>query len=101
MDLGIERSALYSRDSGRRLFMIGENAASANLMKLAANALTATTLECMGEVLALLRKGGIDRHLAYDVLTTSLFDSRGHKNLRRQDRRRALHPARIRRAVGH
>jgi 3-hydroxyisobutyrate dehydrogenase-like beta-hydroxyacid dehydrogenase len=64
---------------GQRLFVIGEDAASANLMKLAANALTATTLECMGEVLALLRKGGIDRHLAYDVLTNSLFDSRVHK----------------------
>ena len=64
---------------GQRLFMIGEDAASANLMKLAANALTATTLECMGEVLALLRKGGIDRRLAYDVLTNSLFDSRVHK----------------------
>jgi 3-hydroxyisobutyrate dehydrogenase-like beta-hydroxyacid dehydrogenase len=37
-------------------------------MKLAANVLTATTLECMGEVLGLLRKGGVGRHLAYDVL---------------------------------
>jgi 3-hydroxyisobutyrate dehydrogenase-like beta-hydroxyacid dehydrogenase len=64
---------------GQQLFVIGEDAASANLMKLAANALTATTLECMGEVLALLRKGGIDRHLAYDVLTNSLFDSRVHR----------------------
>jgi 3-hydroxyisobutyrate dehydrogenase-like beta-hydroxyacid dehydrogenase len=64
---------------GQRLFIIGEDAASANLMKLGANALTATTLECMGEVLALLRKGGIDRHLAYDVLTNSLFDSGVHK----------------------
>jgi 3-hydroxyisobutyrate dehydrogenase-like beta-hydroxyacid dehydrogenase len=64
---------------GQRLFVIGEDAASANLMKLAANTLTATTLECMGEVLALLRKSGIDRHLAYDVLTNSLFDSRVHK----------------------
>ena len=42
---------------GQRLFAIGEDAGSANLMKLAANVLTATTLECMGEVLALLRKG--------------------------------------------
>jgi 3-hydroxyisobutyrate dehydrogenase-like beta-hydroxyacid dehydrogenase len=33
----------------------------------------------MGEVLALFRKGGIDRHLAFDVLTNSLFDSRVHK----------------------
>jgi 3-hydroxyisobutyrate dehydrogenase-like beta-hydroxyacid dehydrogenase len=64
---------------GQRVFVIGEDAPLANLMKLAANALTATTLECMGEVLALLRKGGVDGHLAFDVLTNSLFDSRVHK----------------------
>ncbi len=64
---------------GQRLFVIGEDPAMANLFKLAANVLTATTLECMGEVLALLRKGGVDRHLTYDVLTNSLFDSRVHK----------------------
>jgi 3-hydroxyisobutyrate dehydrogenase-like beta-hydroxyacid dehydrogenase len=64
---------------GQRLFVIGEDPAAANLMKLASNVLTATTLECMGEVLALLRKGGIDRHLAFDVLTNSMFDSRVHK----------------------
>ena len=34
----------------------------------------------MGEVLALLRKGGVDAHLAFDVLTNSLFDSRVHKS---------------------
>ena len=64
---------------GQRVFIIGEEPALANLVKLAANALTATTLECMGEVLALLRKGGVDSHLAFDVLTNSLFDSRVHK----------------------
>jgi 3-hydroxyisobutyrate dehydrogenase-like beta-hydroxyacid dehydrogenase len=64
---------------GQRLFVIGEDAALANLVKLAANVLTATTLECMGEVLALLRKGGVDVHLAFDLLTNSLFDSRVHK----------------------
>lgn len=64
---------------GQRLFVIGEDAGLANLVKLAANVLTATTLQCMGEVLALLRKGGLDEHLAFDVLTGSLFDSRVHK----------------------
>jgi 3-hydroxyisobutyrate dehydrogenase-like beta-hydroxyacid dehydrogenase len=64
---------------GQRVFVIGEDAALANLVKLAANVLTATTLECLGEVLALLRKGGLDGHLAFDVLTNSLFDSRVHK----------------------
>lgn len=39
---------------GQRLFAIGDDAGLANLFKLAANALTATTLECLGEVLALL-----------------------------------------------
>jgi 3-hydroxyisobutyrate dehydrogenase-like beta-hydroxyacid dehydrogenase len=65
---------------GQRLFVIGDDAALANLFKRAANVLTATTLECMGEVLALLRKGGVDAHLAFDVLTNSLFDSRVHKS---------------------
>ena len=33
----------------------------------------------MGEVLALMRKGGVDGHLAFEVLTNSLFDSRVHR----------------------
>jgi 3-hydroxyisobutyrate dehydrogenase-like beta-hydroxyacid dehydrogenase len=65
---------------GQRLFVLGDDAEAANLMKLGANVLTATTLECMGEVLALLQKGGVGRHLAFDVLTNSLFDSRVHKS---------------------
>jgi 3-hydroxyisobutyrate dehydrogenase-like beta-hydroxyacid dehydrogenase len=65
---------------GQRLFVIADDPVLANLFKLAANVLTATTLQCMGEVLALLRKGGIDERLGFDVLTNSLFDSRVHKN---------------------
>ncbi len=65
---------------GQRVFVIAEDASLANLVKLGANVLTATTLECLGEVLALLRKSGLDAHLAYDVLTNSLFDSQVHKS---------------------
>ncbi|MDB5410933.1 MAG: 6-phosphogluconate dehydrogenase, NAD-binding [Rhodospirillales bacterium] len=64
---------------GRRIFVIGDDAGLANVMKLAGNVLTAATLQSMGEVFALLRKAGIDRHLAFDVLTGSLFDGRVHK----------------------
>jgi 3-hydroxyisobutyrate dehydrogenase-like beta-hydroxyacid dehydrogenase len=78
-DSAMEKAHPLLERLGQRVFVVGPDAALANLMKLAANALTATTLECMGEVLALLRKGGIDRHLAYDVLTNSLFDSQVHK----------------------
>ena len=75
----LEKVRLLLERLGQRLFVIGEDPGTANLMKLASNVLTATTLECMGEVLALLRKGGVDRRLAFDVLTNSMFDSRVHK----------------------
>ena len=64
---------------GQRVFPLGDDPGAANLMKLAGNVLTALTLESMGEVLALLRKNGIDVHAAFDVLTNSLFDGKVHK----------------------
>lgn len=64
---------------GQKLFVIGEDAAAANLVKLAGNVLTALTLQSMGEVLALLRKSGIDPRVGFDIFTNSLFDSRVHR----------------------
>jgi 3-hydroxyisobutyrate dehydrogenase-like beta-hydroxyacid dehydrogenase len=75
----LERVRPLLQRLGQGLFVIGEDPGVANLMKLGCNTLTATTLECMGEVLALLRKGGIDGQVALDVLTNSMFDSRVHK----------------------
>jgi 3-hydroxyisobutyrate dehydrogenase-like beta-hydroxyacid dehydrogenase len=64
---------------GQRLFLLGDDPGAANLMKVAANALTALTMQSMGEVLALLRKGGVDARQAFEVLTGSLFDGKVHK----------------------
>jgi 3-hydroxyisobutyrate dehydrogenase-like beta-hydroxyacid dehydrogenase len=64
---------------GQHLFLLGDDAGNANLMKLAGNVLTALTLQGMGEVLALLRKGGVAPQVAFDVLTGSLFDGKVHK----------------------
>jgi len=64
---------------GQRVFVVGDDPAAANLMKLAGNVLTATTLQCMAEVLALLRKGGVDQRVGFDILTNSLFDSKVHR----------------------
>jgi 3-hydroxyisobutyrate dehydrogenase-like beta-hydroxyacid dehydrogenase len=64
---------------GQRVFVIGNDPGHASLVKLAGNVLTAATLESMGEVFALLRKAGIDPHLAFEVFTGSLFDGRVHK----------------------
>jgi len=75
----VERVRPLLERLGQHLFVIGEDVAAANLLKLASNVLTALTLESMGEVLALLRKGGIDPRVGFEVLTNSMFDSRVHR----------------------
>jgi 3-hydroxyisobutyrate dehydrogenase-like beta-hydroxyacid dehydrogenase len=75
----VERVRLLLERLGQRLFIIGEDVAAANLLKLAGNVLTAMTLESMGEVLALLRKGGVDPRLGFEVFTNSMFDARVHR----------------------
>ena len=64
---------------GQKTFVVGPNPAAANLVKLAGNILTAATLEMLGEVFALVRKGGIDPGDFLDILTNTLFESRVHK----------------------
>jgi 3-hydroxyisobutyrate dehydrogenase-like beta-hydroxyacid dehydrogenase len=64
---------------GQRLFLLGDDPGAANLMMVAANALTALTLQSVGEVFALLRKGGVDAGAAFEVLTGSFFDGKVHK----------------------
>jgi 3-hydroxyisobutyrate dehydrogenase-like beta-hydroxyacid dehydrogenase len=75
----VERVRPLLERLGQRLFVIGENVAAANLLKLAGNVLTAMTLQSMGEVLALLRKGGIDPRVGFEVFTNSMFDARVHR----------------------
>jgi len=67
---GVERPAVQE-DRPRDIEMIGDGVEAVELVHPVGHR--------VGEVLALLRKGGIDRHLAYDVLTNSLFDSKVHK----------------------
>jgi 3-hydroxyisobutyrate dehydrogenase-like beta-hydroxyacid dehydrogenase len=64
---------------GQRTFYAGADPASANLVKLAGNVMTATTLEMLGEVLSLVRKRGLDAEMFLDILTSTMFGSRVHK----------------------
>jgi 3-hydroxyisobutyrate dehydrogenase-like beta-hydroxyacid dehydrogenase len=64
---------------GQRTFVIGSDPAGANLVKLAGNAMTATSLEVLGELLALLRKRGVEPEKFIDIMTSTMFDSRVHK----------------------
>lgn len=62
-----------------RVFVIGPQPAQANLIKLLGNMMTATSLEVLGEVTAVLRKRGQDPQQFVDIMTDTMFGSRFHK----------------------
>jgi len=64
---------------GQRSFHASDKPWIASAMKLAANMLTAATLQSMGEAFAFLAKVGLTPDRAQEILTGSLFDGRVHK----------------------
>jgi 3-hydroxyisobutyrate dehydrogenase-like beta-hydroxyacid dehydrogenase len=74
----VERCQLLLEVLGQQLFIVGTNPVHANLIKLAGNVLTAATLEMLGEVIALIRKRGLDPKLFLDILTQTMFGGRAH-----------------------
>jgi 3-hydroxyisobutyrate dehydrogenase-like beta-hydroxyacid dehydrogenase len=58
---------------GQRTFVMGERPEAANLVKLSGNFLIASAIEAMGEAVALVDKGGVDRHAYIELLTSTVF----------------------------
>lgn len=58
---------------GRYTAIVGDTPEKANLFKIAGNFLIASTLEMLGEAVALLRKGDVDPAQFHDVMANSLF----------------------------
>jgi 3-hydroxyisobutyrate dehydrogenase-like beta-hydroxyacid dehydrogenase len=58
---------------GKRTFVVSETPKAANLVKLSGNFLLASVIESLGEAMALVAKGGIDRKQYLDILTSTLF----------------------------
>jgi len=75
----IERCRPLLDSLGQRTFVIGADPAQANLVKLLGNMMTATTLEMLGEVVAVIRKRGLDPKIFLDIMTSSMFGGRAHK----------------------
>src|SRR5215831_8178730 len=75
----VERCRVVLDILGQQTFIVGTNPANANLIKLAGNALTAATLEILGEIIALVRKRGLDPKPFLDILTTTMFGGRAHR----------------------
>jgi 3-hydroxyisobutyrate dehydrogenase-like beta-hydroxyacid dehydrogenase len=66
-------------DNLGQTFVVGDDPAQANLVKLLGNMMTATTLEVLGEIIAVLRKRGLDPHPFVNILTSTMFGGRVHR----------------------
>ena len=75
----IERCQLILDNLGQRTFVIGTDPADANLFKLLGNMMSATALEMLGEVVAVVRKRGLDPQPFIDLMTSTMFGGRAHK----------------------
>jgi 3-hydroxyisobutyrate dehydrogenase-like beta-hydroxyacid dehydrogenase len=65
---------------GQRTIVVGENPVGAALVKLAGNFLLVSAVESLSEVVALLRKSGVDPQVCLDTLTDTLFAAPVYKN---------------------
>jgi 3-hydroxyisobutyrate dehydrogenase-like beta-hydroxyacid dehydrogenase len=75
----VERCRPLLDGLGQQTFVVGSDPAQANLIKLLGNVMTATTLEMLGEVVAVIRKRGLDPEPFLDILTNTMFGGRAHK----------------------
>jgi 3-hydroxyisobutyrate dehydrogenase-like beta-hydroxyacid dehydrogenase len=64
---------------GQRTFVIGDDPAEANLVKLLGNMMSATALEMLAEVVAVVRKRGMNPQPFIDIMTSTMFGGRAHK----------------------
>jgi 3-hydroxyisobutyrate dehydrogenase-like beta-hydroxyacid dehydrogenase len=75
----IERCQPLLDRLGQKTFVIGTEPGHANLVKLLGNMMTATSLEMLGEVVAVALKRGLDPKLFLDIMTSTMFGGRVHK----------------------
>ena len=60
---------------GQRTFVVSEDPKAACLIKLSGNFLIASVIESLGEAMALVTKGGVDKQQYLEILTSTLFDA--------------------------
>ena len=75
----VERCQPLLDQLGQRTFVVGDDPAHANLIKLMGNMLTATALEMLGETVALMRKRGLDPARFVELMTSTMFGGRAHR----------------------
>jgi 3-hydroxyisobutyrate dehydrogenase-like beta-hydroxyacid dehydrogenase len=75
----VQRCQPLFKSLGQKTFIVGAEPSQANLVKLLGNMMTATTLEMLGEVVAVALKRGLDPKAFIDIMTNTMFSGRVHK----------------------
>ena len=86
---------------GQKTFRIGDQPKAANLVKLSGNFLIASVIEGLGEAIALVAKGGVDRRQYLDLLTSTLFTAPVYKTYGGLITEQRFEPAGFRASLGH
>jgi 3-hydroxyisobutyrate dehydrogenase-like beta-hydroxyacid dehydrogenase len=64
---------------GQKTFAMSERPEAANLVKLSGNFLIASVIEALGEAIALVGKGGVNKQEYVNLLTSTLFSAPVYK----------------------
>jgi len=75
----VERCQPLFDSLGQKTFVVSAEPSHANLIKLLGNMMTATTLEMLGEVVAVALRRGLDPKTFIDIMTSTMFGGRAHK----------------------
>jgi 3-hydroxyisobutyrate dehydrogenase-like beta-hydroxyacid dehydrogenase len=86
---------------GQGTFNVSKTPKAANLVKLSGNFLIACVIESIGEALALVSKGGVDRRQYINILTSSLFNAPVYKTYGGLLAERNFEPAGFAAPLGH
>ena len=76
----LERCEPLFKVLGKQTFVVGEEPAKANAVKIARNFLLSTVIESLGEAFALVRKCGVEPHRFLDVFGNTSLGSPAYKN---------------------
>lgn len=69
----LERVAPLFEAIGQQTFTVSDHPEAANLVKLSGNFMIGSVIESLGEAMALVHKGGVDKHQYLEILTSTLF----------------------------
>jgi 3-hydroxyisobutyrate dehydrogenase-like beta-hydroxyacid dehydrogenase len=96
----IERCQPLLKAMAKQVFVVGEEPAKANAVKIARNFLLATVIESLGEAFALVRKSGVEGKVFQDILSNTSLGSPVYKSYAKMIVDQAWTPAQFSMALG-